>query len=120
MPPTRPIAGGNAGMNLHISEILSDIVEPIVDCCEDGNEVVSTEDMVARMEVVNDEMVDWKPGKWWNGKMDVDGMFEACGNCEGEDSYTFDVGNPKLCKCKVSNLEDGEKPMADGGELCQA
>ena len=30
-PPTRPIAGGNTGMNIHLSEVLSKIIEPMVD-----------------------------------------------------------------------------------------
>ena len=39
-PSTRPIAGGNTGMNLHISEVLSEIVEPMVDAYEGGDEVI--------------------------------------------------------------------------------
>ena len=36
VPPTRSVAGGNRGMNLHISEIVSDILEPLVGMVEDG------------------------------------------------------------------------------------
>ena len=30
-PPTRPVAGGHLGMNIHLSEVISDLVEPLVD-----------------------------------------------------------------------------------------
>ena len=46
-PPTRPIASGNAGQNIHISELNSEIVESVVDAFEGGVEVISTEDMNA-------------------------------------------------------------------------
>ena len=61
-PPTRPIAGGNTGMNLHISEALSEMIEPIVDAHEGNNEVISTEDFKARMEIINETNKGWS--KW--------------------------------------------------------
>ena len=30
IPPTRPVAGGHRGLNMHLSEIVSDILESIV------------------------------------------------------------------------------------------
>ena len=47
-PPTRQVAGGHMGLGLHLSEIISDIVEPMVGGLR-GKEVISTEDMVARV-----------------------------------------------------------------------
>ena len=35
-PPTRPVAGGHIGMNLHLSEVVSDIVEPLVGKIQGG------------------------------------------------------------------------------------
>ena len=49
VPPTRPVDSGNRGMNMHLSEILSDSLEPVADGLENTCEVVSTEDMVARL-----------------------------------------------------------------------
>ena len=42
VPPTRPAAGGHLGINLHISEILSDLLDPVVAQYEGGREVIST------------------------------------------------------------------------------
>ena len=86
-PPTRPIAGGNTGMNLHISEILSEIVEPIVDAYIGGNEIISTEDMKAEIEIINDEQKSWTNWSWWEGKTTISGEFICCTKCvsdEGE------------------------------------
>ena len=49
-PQTRPVAGGHLGMNLHISVIISEIVEPLVYTFDGGPEVISTEDLIARVE----------------------------------------------------------------------
>ena len=59
VPPTRPVASGNRGMNLHLSEILSEILEPVADRVENSCEVISTEDMVARMLVKDKSLVGW-------------------------------------------------------------
>ena len=48
--PTRPICGGNTGMNIHISEALSEFIEPMVDAYEGGSEVISSEDYMAHVE----------------------------------------------------------------------
>ena len=50
VPPTRHVAGGNRGMNLHVSEIVSDILEPMVDRVTGGCEVISTEDALSVFE----------------------------------------------------------------------
>ena len=47
-PPTRPVAGGHLGMNLYLSEVISDLVEPLVDTYPGGREVISTEDLLDR------------------------------------------------------------------------
>ena len=80
-PPTRPIAGGNTGMNLHISEILSEIIEPMVDKYEGGDEVISTEDMKARIEILNEGNKMWNKWSWWEGKSSLCGKFVGCVKC---------------------------------------
>ena len=45
IPPTRHVAGGHVGMNLYLSEIVSDIVEPLYENVENACEIISTEDM---------------------------------------------------------------------------
>ena len=86
-PPTRPIAGGNTGMNIHISEALSEILEPLVDAHSGGNEVISTEDVKARMELLNEKNEGWSKWDWWEGKTSNNGKWECCIKCskyEGE------------------------------------
>ena len=38
VPSTRPVAGGHLGINLHISEIVSDLLDPVVAQYEGGRE----------------------------------------------------------------------------------
>ena len=77
-PPTRPIAAGNTGMNLHISEVISEMIEPMVDAFVGGEEVISTEDLKAKMEKLNEENENWKSSDWWEGKTAENGKFICC------------------------------------------
>ena len=45
------------GVNFYLSEIVSDILEPIADTIVGGEEVISTEDLLARVEEVNQRKV---------------------------------------------------------------
>ena len=53
VPPTRHMAGGHVGMNLHLSEIISDIQEPIENTIKGGEEVISSEDLQVNMIELN-------------------------------------------------------------------
>ena len=97
IPPTRSVAGGHVGMNLHLSEIISDILEPIVETLTEGEEVISTEDLVANVEETNDENEGWHKNRWW-GNISED-LYVACTDCEGSEKYEYDENNPELCKC---------------------
>ena len=68
-------------MNIHISEVLSDILEPMVDAYEGGQEIISTEDCKARIENLNEANKDWDKWKWWSGKRTNDEKFECCLVC---------------------------------------
>ena len=90
-------------MNLHLSELVSDILEPLVETIVVGEEVVSTEDMVAYFDENNEKNEGWYEGIWWDGHTE-DG-FEACGKCRRNEQYIYDVKNPELCICTaLSNL----------------
>ena len=97
VPPTRHVAGGHVGMNLYLSEIVSDIVEPLAEGVVGGTEVISTEDMVAQVIDTNDGMVGWNKLHAWDEVQE--GGYSACGVCEGDAEYTWDIGNPEWCKC---------------------
>ena len=53
IPPTRHVASGNVGMNLHLSELVSDILEPVVGSLVGGTEGISTEDLLAQIDELN-------------------------------------------------------------------
>ena len=50
--PTRPVASGNCGLNTHISEFISEILEPVAMELE-GGEVASTEEILKKFTVIN-------------------------------------------------------------------
>ena len=56
VPPTRHVAGGHVGMNLHLSEVIYDILEPLVGTIK-GCEVISTEDFLARVDNMNENVL---------------------------------------------------------------
>ena len=99
---------------MHLSEMISEIVEPVVDEYKYGFEAISTEDMLARFVDMDQKYEGWSPTSWWDGKADNSGRYEGCGTCIGEDGYVFDEKNPELCKC-----EDSPPALADGSEGCE-
>ena len=97
VPPTRHVAGGNRGINLHMSEIVSDLLEPMVGRVVGGCEVISTEDTLARLEDVSSSMCGWVSKSWWDGVMDD--KLEACGKCASLEGYEWSEENPSWCRC---------------------
>ena len=81
-PPTRPIAGGNTGLNLHLSEVLSEVTESVAAHHKDTCEVISTEDMIARIQELNEGNKEWSSLKWWEGKTDKSGKLVGCSSCQ--------------------------------------
>ena len=102
VPPTRHVAGGHVGLNMNLSEIVSDVIEPLVGTMEGGFEVISTEDMLARIEWVNYHMRGWKPASAWEGVRE--GKIVACSTCPGTDEMWLE-GNYTQCGCSI--IDDG-------------
>ena len=96
-PPTRPVAGGHLGMNLHLSEVVSDLVEPLVDRYIRGRECITIEDMLARFNGMNEDNKNWTRWSWYEGQTCEEYM--GCGVCIGDWTNTFDVEKPELCEC---------------------
>ena len=105
-------------MNLHLSEINSEVLESVVEAYEGGVEVVSTEDMLAGWDNLNDVNECWNPGTWWNGLEDEECF--TCGECwnsEGnycecetmQDGWKTDDANPDGCKNNDDESLDGWK-----------
>ena len=103
VPPTRHVAGGHVGMNLHLSEILYNIVENLVGTLE-GSEVISTEDLLAQVDMMNEELRGWHYGWWWENK--VYDKYSACGTCIGVRGCVMDKDEPELCYCGRKDLPE--------------
>ena len=83
VPPTRPVMGGYLGINLHLSEIVSDVLDPVVGTYVGGKEIISTEDLLARAEILNEESTNWSRRSYWEGMKEDD--YRACEECNGEE-----------------------------------
>ena len=92
-PPTRPIAGGNVGLNLSLSKIVSEVCEALALHAEDSKEIISTEDMIARIKGLNERRKGWTRFSWWRGKETLDGRYEGCGTCEERTGREKGVGD---------------------------
>ena len=97
-PPTRPVVGGHMGINMHLSELVSDILDPVVGTYVGGREIISTEDMVARAELVNESNEGWSETSYWGGMKE--GEFESCVVCPGESNHVWEEDIPEVCTCE--------------------
>ena len=82
-PPGRPIASGNGGQNIHMSELTSEIIESVVTAYKGGVEIISTEDMLAKWDALNRRNEKWHPGEWWDNYEEDDLI--TCGRCIDEE-----------------------------------
>ena len=58
-PSTRPVCGATAGMNNHLSNIISVYLEATADEMDNNREVISTEDALSRIDRYN-KRVEWR------------------------------------------------------------
>ena len=56
LPPTRPVVSANEGLGTSISNIISEIIEPLADSLVDKMEVISTEDFLHRVDECNKKL----------------------------------------------------------------
>ena len=70
---------------MHLSELVSDILDPIVNNYDGGKEIISTEDGIARIEGMNMDNQGWSDRSYWGGMETSEYM--ACDTCRGEDGY---------------------------------
>ena len=111
-PPTRPVVGGHLGINLHISEIVSDILDPVITTYRGGREIISTEDLIAKAEILSEEKRRWSRDSYWGGIMTRE--FRACEDCSGEDEYVWDPEQPEVCTCDDGIDEEGRMMVTKG------
>ena len=84
-------------MNLHLSEVVSDLVEPLVDRFVGGRESISTEDMIAKFVDMNETNRGWSRWSWYEGLKYEE--YIGCGTCEGEWTRVLKMDEPELCVC---------------------
>ena len=110
VPPTRPVVGGHVGINVHISEIVSDILDPVVDNYVGSREVISTEDLLARVELLNEKNKNWSTLTYW-GEL-IEEEYRSCGVCLGTEDYVWDENKPELCVCdEMDTIDDQGRVM---------
>ena len=63
LPSTRPVVNASKGMNVPLSDILSDILEPLVSEMEKSAEVISSEHLLHEVDKVNQKFsqMNWAP-----------------------------------------------------------
>ena len=54
VPKTRPVVSGNQSLNVHLNNLLAEILEPIASAAEDSPEVISTEHRLHIIDSFND------------------------------------------------------------------
>ena len=83
-------------MNLHLSEVILDLVEPLVDKYMGGKECISTEYMIAKLDRNDNANRGWSKWSWWENQ--TCGEYVGCGTCVG-DEMIKNAEEPKLCTC---------------------
>ena len=95
--------GGNSGMNTHLSEILSWLLEPLAtSMIGDSSEVISGEDLKSKMDSLNNKNKEWTPEEQMEEPIGESSLME--GRLEGA---------PSLCGCEECKTE-----ASLGGEEC--
>ena len=99
VPPTRPVAGGNQGMNFPLSEVISWLLEPLASSMEGSSEVISGEDLRSIIDQLNIDNRKWEPEPDIQGSLDDhEDMLES-------------LRTPRLCACKPGECELEEIPL---------
>ena len=107
-PPTRPVMGGNSGMNTHLSEILSWLLEPLATAMiGKSSEVISGEDLKNKMDSLNTRNRNWQPDP---------PLAEPIG--ESEVMMEALDAAPGLCGCRDCVEESSNYEASTGREEC--
>ena len=115
-PPTRPVAGGHIGINMHISEIVSDLLDPVVAVYRGGREIISTEDLLARVVLMNELQEGWSCRSFWRNLTCEE--YRSCMVCDGEDEYCWDDDAPELCRCEeMDGIDEEGHTMITAGAM---
>ena len=67
-------------------------------CYKEGKEIISTEDMIARVEIMNDRNKGWSSTSYWGDMVMED--YRSCLVFEGCEGYNLDEEAPEVCTCE--------------------
>ena len=97
LPPTRPVAGGDSGMNFPLSELISWVLEPIASAMDASGELCSGEDFKGNLDKLNKVNKQWTPEPRQEGSaMEMEGA-------------TASDRLPKLCDCDSNACDYDEQ-----------
>ena len=102
------------GLNLYLSEVVSEISEPMVGTLDGGAEVISGEDLIANMDILNEGIEGWHVG--WTCEGVTEGNLVSCGTCNGSDDGDFD-DQPEVCKCEGTSKDTCDNDMNIKGTM---
>jgi hypothetical protein len=121
------VASGNRGMNLHLSEIVSQILEPVANSMKGSVEIISCEEMKSKFDKLNE-----RNKNWLEEGADTGSVEEGAGTNSGDTSTHYCPGSeeleegeiPPLCTCEVdegvaevtSEADEGVARILVGGD----
>ena len=106
--PTRPVLSGNCAINTHLSELISEIIEPVA-LQYNGAEVQSSEEMLAQIDMINVHVSEHKNIPTWNV---LDKFIEANTEMRGPISQRIECGNENISvqsTCASADRTENEK-----------
>ena len=110
-PPTRPVCGAVNGMDVHLSNILSPIIEAVADEQKDKKEVISTDDSLSRIDTFNRNQIS---------AMQCQDLFvPEEGQVEGEKYVFNDVLDEILGDDRPTGEKDSQEYSTDEEEFAE-
>ena len=94
IPRTRPVVSGNMGANVHLNNLISDLIEPIAGILEETTEVISTEESLRIIDDTNKKL-----------KRISNHEEERKGISIREEESSEKEEPPDLCRCKGNEEE---------------
>ena len=132
-PPTRPVMGGNSGMNSHLSEILSWLLEPLANSMmEKSSEVISDEDLKHKIDKLNLANRDWKPetkiehpigeSSVMGEQLELAPGLCGCEDCVDQEEVpsSEDISQESSSQCKGESSSNNKKSDGEGGGCVHA
>ena len=114
-PPSRPVVSAGSGQNDHMSEIISDLLEPVVKTWTGGLEKESSGDVMALIDEINEENIEIE-------EVDLESIDQAMEEQERRADEVYDNFDDQLVKENCENLDEQEveEAVPEGWKLGEA